>query len=162
MKKRFDVRSLVKLIIAVLICQSAGLIGSIFTSGSVSTWYVTLQKPAFNPPDWVFAPVWTVLYLLMGISLFLVWNAGIKTKGVKTALTFFGIQLVLNALWSLFFFGLHFLFFSFIEIIMLWTAILLTIIYFLRISRIAGYLLFPYILWVSFAAVLNFSIWMIN
>ena len=149
----------VKLISSVLICQSAGIIGSFFTVSSVSTWYVTLHKPFFNPPAWVFGPVWITLYLLMGISLYLIWNSKKKSK---PAMVFFSVQLVLNSLWSILFFGLQNPLFAGIEIIILWIAILLTIVSFYKISRTAAYLLIPYILWVSFAAVLNFSIIYLN
>lgn len=151
-----------KLIIAILICQLAGFIGSIFTTHSVTTWYATIEKPFFNPPNWVFAPVWTTLFVLMGVSLYLVWKKGLKTKRVKTALIIFSIQLVLNILWSIIFFGLKSPFYAFLEITMLWTAILLTIFKFYKVSKTAAYLLIPYILWVSFAAVLNFSIVVMN
>ena len=151
-------KKFIKLIISIIICQLAGVIGSIFTTSSIPTWYASLNKPEFNPPNWIFAPVWITLFTLMGISLYLVWSKGVNKK----ALTFFGIQLVLNTLWSIIFFGLQNILFAFIEIIILWIAILLTIIYFYRLSKAASYLLVPYILWVSFAAVLNFSIFLIN
>jgi len=147
-----------KLIISIIFPFLASAIGGFFTTNSVSTWYVTLIKPPFNPPSWVFGPVWGILYLLMGISLYLVW---IK-KFDKKAFTFFGIQLFLNALWSILFFGLKNPLFSFIEIIILWIAILMTIIYFYRINKNSAYLLIPYILWVTFASVLNFSIFILN
>lgn len=148
-----------KLIASIIICQLAGIIGSVFTVSSVSTWYLTLNKPFFNPPSWVFGPVWTLLYLLMGISLYIVWNNKNRTK---KALNIFGIQLILNSLWSILFFGLQSPLFAFIEIIFLWFTILLSIIYFYRISKSAAYLLIPYIIWVSFAAILNFSIFSLN
>ena len=136
----------------------ASAIGGLFTASSVSTWYVELNKPVFNPPSWIFGPVWTLLYLLIGISLYLVW---IKKDDVR-AFFVFGIQLFLNALWSILFFGLKLPLYAFIEIILLWIAILMTIIYFYRINKTSAYLLVPYILWVSFAAVLNFSIFILN
>jgi tryptophan-rich sensory protein len=148
-----------RLISSIIICQLAGIIGSIFTVSSVSSWYATLNKPFFNPPSWVFGPVWTLLYLLMGISLYLIWN---NKKRTKKALLIFGIQLILNSLWSILFFGLQSPLLAFIEIIFLWSAILLSIIYFYRISKVAAYLLVPYILWVSFAAILNLSIFILN
>ena len=147
-----------KLIISIFLPFLASVIGGFFTTSSVSTWYLDLIKPSFNPPSWVFGPVWTLLYLLMGVSLYLVW---IK-KFDKNAFTFFGIQLGLNALWSFLFFGIKFPSFAFIEIIFLWVAILITIIYFYRINKTSAYLLIPYILWVSFAAILNFSIMILN
>ncbi|MBI2129887.1 tryptophan-rich sensory protein [Candidatus Woesearchaeota archaeon] len=151
-----------KLIFSIIICQLAGLIGSFFTASSVDTWYAALEKPGFNPPNWIFGPVWVALFLLMGISLYLVWEKGIKAKGAKIALIFFGIQLLLNMVWSIIFFGLRSPLYASIEIIILWLAILLTIIKFYKISKPAAYLLVPYILWVSFAVALNISIVFIN
>jgi len=153
---------ILKLIISILICQGAGAIGSLFTSPAISTWYATIQKPSFNPPNWIFAPVWILLFLLMGLSLYLIWSNGFKRKGTKIAISIFFVQLILNILWSILFFGLQSPLFAFIEIIILWFAILLTIISFYKVSKIAAYLLMPYIIWVSFASVLNFSILIIN
>ena len=151
-----------KLVIAIVISQLAGLIGSVFTISSIPTWYATLQKPSFNPPNWIFGPAWITLYFLMGVAAFLVWRHGLERKEVRRALTIFGGQLVLNALWSIIFFGLHNPFWAFVEIIFLWLAILWMIIAFYKISRPAAYLLLPYILWVSFASILNFSILILN
>lgn len=148
-----------KLIISILICLLAGFFGSYFTTPAITTWYATLQKPSFTPPDWVFFPVWTSLFIMMGLSLFLVWQ---KEEKKVTALYIFAAQLVLNILWSVAFFGLKSPLLGLIEIIILWIAILATILSFMKISRTAGYLLLPYILWVSFAAILNFSIWRLN
>ena len=150
------------LIISVVICQLAGIIGSFFTFNSVKTWYLTLNKPVFNPPSWVFGPVWTILFLLMGISLFLAWSKGFDNSQVKIALLIFAAQLILNVLWSILFFGLKSPLFAFIEIVILWVFILLTIIYFYPISKPASFLLIPYILWVTFASVLNFAIFLLN
>jgi translocator protein len=150
------------LLASVIICQMAGIIGSIFTTPAIPTWYANINKPTFRPPNWVFAPVWTTLFLLMGIALFLIWEKGLKRKDVKIAFSVFIFHLLLNTLWSILFFGLKSPFAAFIEIIFLWIAILTSIILFFRISRIAAYLLIPYILWVSFASVLNFSIWRLN
>ena len=151
-----------KLIFSILLCLLAGAIGSIFTVSSIPTWYAVLKKPFFNPPNWIFGPVWTVLYILMGISLYLVWKKGIKTEESKVALILFGFQLVINALWSIIFFGLRMPSYALIGIIILWVAILFTIIKFYNISKPAAYLLIPYILWVSFASVLNLYIWLLN
>ena len=153
---------ILKLIASILICQGVGSIGALFTSPAISTWYTTIQKPSFNPPNWIFAPVWTLLFLMMGISLYFVWNKGWEDKKIKIAVFIFSAQIALNIFWSLLFFGLQSPFYAFIEIIILWLAILLTIISFYKISKIATYLLLPYILWVSFAAVLNFSILILN
>jgi tryptophan-rich sensory protein len=147
---------------SIIICQLAGVFGSIFTAPSLPLWYNSINKPSFNPPNWVFAPVWTTLYLLMGISLFLVWRKGLDKKDIKIAFTVFILQLVLNALWSLLFFGLKSPLTAFIEIILLWITILISIFLFFRISKTAAYLLIPYILWVSFASVLNFYFWRLN
>jgi len=149
----------IKLIVSILICQIAGIIGSIFTTPSITTWYADLQQPAFSPPNWVFGPVWITLYTLMGISLYLVWN---KKNNVKIPLTLFFIQLILNSIWSIIFFGLQNSFYALIEIIILWIAILLTIISFYKISKKASLLLIPYIIWVTLAAILNYYIWVLN
>lgn len=136
--------------------------GSVFTRISVGTWYAALKKPSFTPPNWVFSPVWITLFVLMGIAAFLVWNKGLSDQKVRIALSIFSVQLILNVLWSAMFFGLRSPLAGLIEIAVLWIAILLTILYFFRVSNTAGMLLIPYILWVSFAAVLNFSIWRLN
>ena len=152
----------IRLIISILICQSAGAIGSIFTVSSVKTWYVTLIKPSFNPPSWIFGPVWTILYTLMGISLWIIWKQKLEGKNVKIALTVFFIQLILNASWSFFFFGIKNLDVAFLVIILMWIFIAATIYFFYRISSLAGLLQIPYLLWVSFASILNYSISKLN
>lgn len=152
----------IRLIASIVLCQSAGIIASILTAQSVRTWYPTLLKPSFNPPNWLFGPVWIVLYLMMGIALYIVWQRSGSGQNVQTAVIVFIIQLILNAAWSLIFFGLQSPFWAFVEIVVLWVAILITIILFREISRTASYLLVPYILWVTFAAILNFSIWRLN
>ena len=162
MRKRFGSSDWLKLIIAVLVSEFAGVIGSIFTISAIPAWYATLAKPALNPPSWLFGPVWTTLYLLMGIAAFLVWRKGWNNKGVKAALSLFGVQLILNALWSIIFFGLHSPAWALIEIIAMWIAIVSTIAVFAKISRSAAWLLAPYILWVSFALYLNYAIWRLN
>lgn len=154
--------SFTKLIIAIVVSELAGVIGSVFTTPSIDGWYAGIVKPALNPPAWVFGPVWTTLFALMGISAFLIWKKGLERKDVKIALVFFGIQLILNTLWSIIFFSLHSPGGALIEIIFLWLAILATIIIFAKISKPAALLLVPYILWVSFAGYLNFSIWQLN
>jgi len=151
---------IVKFLIAIIVCQLAGVIGSIFNIISLENWYPLLVKPSFNPPNWVFAPVWTSLFFLMGISLYLIWTS--KKKNKKIAINLFIVQLILNILWSALFFGLRCPLCAFIEIIVLWIAILFTIIYFYKISKISAYLLIPYIIWVSFAAVLNMFIFLLN
>lgn len=149
-----------KLVVSIVICQLVGIISSVFTASSISTWYATLNQPFFNPPNWVFAPVWTTLYLLMGISLYLVWSS--KAKEKKRALYVFAVQLGLNFLWSLLFFGLQNPLLALAEILLLWFSILLSILVFHKISKPASYLLIPYILWVSFAAVLNLGYVLVN
>jgi tryptophan-rich sensory protein len=150
-----------KLIISLFICQLAGIIGSIFTAPAVTTWYAVLNKPAFNPPDWIFAPVWIILYVLMGISFYIIW---IKSSRQNFGFLFsaFVLQLILNAFWNIIFFGLRFPLLAFIEIIVLWVMILICIFYFYPVSRASSYLLVPYIIWVTFAAVLNFAFWKMN
>ena len=154
--------NLSKLVVSILLCQFAGLIGSVFTASSLENWYLFLEKPAFNPPAWVFFPAWVTLYTLMGISLYLVWEKGLQEQEIKKGIFIFGIQLGLNTLWSILFFGLKSPYYAFVEIVLLWFAILLTILKFRKISKTASYLLFPYILWVSFAMLLNYYIWILN
>ncbi len=151
-----------KLVASIIIPQLAGLIGSVFTISSVKNWYPTINKPSFTPPSWLFAPAWTLLFLLMGISLYLVWQKGLETPGVKKALIIFGVQLILNILWSVLFFGLRSPLLGLIDIIPLIVLIILNIIQFKKINLTAGYLLVPYLLWTSFAAILNFSILILN
>ncbi len=160
MKKRW--LNAARLLGSILICQFAGLLGSVFTTSGSLGWYNDLFKPDFTPPDWVFAPVWTILYTLMGISLYLVWNQGLNKPMIRTSLIFFGVQLGLNVLWTLVFFGLHFITGGLIVIILLWIAIFTTIFIFSVISRAATILLLPYIAWVTYAAYLNFEIWRLN
>jgi benzodiazapine receptor len=152
----------IKLIISIVICNSAGFIGSIFTTSALPTWYNSLEKPSFNPPSWVFGPVWITLYTLMGISAYLVWRQGIHNSQVKTAFIIFSVQLFLNAIWSPIFFGLRALFAALVVIVILWIAILLTIYAFYKISKVAAVLLIPYIFWVSLATILNYSLWVLN
>jgi benzodiazapine receptor len=146
----------------VLICEGAGIIGSIFTTPSIPGWYAALAKPPFNPPNWIFAPVWTSLYALMGIAAYLVYEKGLKRNEVKKALAIFAAQLLLNTLWSVVFFGAHMILGAAVLIIFLWGLIVATIWLFSRISKAAAYLLVPYILWVSFASVLNISLYVLN
>lgn len=150
------------LAVAIIICQLSGIIGSLFTLTAVREWYSTLIRPSFAPPSWVFGPVWTTLFALMGIAAWLVWSKGIKRRNVKVALGIFLAQLVLNTVWSLLFFGLHSPGGALIEIVFLWAAIAASIIAFAKISKPAAWLLAPYILWVSFAAYLNYSFWILN
>ncbi len=153
--------SALKLLVSILLCQSAGVVGSFFTVASIPVWYATLNKPVFSPPSWVFAPVWLALYTLMGISLYLVWQNGVNEKS-KKAIGVFAAQLFLNALWSVVFFGANSILGGFMVIAALWLAIVWTIVEFNKISKTAAYLLVPYIIWVSLASVLNFSIYLLN
>jgi translocator protein len=150
-----------KLVIAIIISEGIGLVGSVFTAPAIPGWYKTLARPEIAPPNWVFAPVWTTLFLLMGIALWLVWKKS-EQVNIKPAVWVYALQLVLNLGWSILFFGLHNPGLAFLEIIVLWFAILLTIIRFAKVSKLAAWLLVPYILWVSFASYLNFSLWQLN
>ncbi len=150
-----------KLFLSIVASLSAGAIGSFFTASAIPTWYATLEKPFFNPPSWIFAPVWTTLYILMGISFYLILVS--KTKINKTrAIQVFIIQLILNTLWSIIFFGLKSPELALIEIVFLWISIVLTIKNFARIQPVASYLLYPYLAWVSFATLLTLAISILN
>jgi benzodiazapine receptor len=152
---------ILKLVASVILCQIAGFLGSLFTTSAIPTWYKTLNKPFFTPPNWIFSPVWISLFILMGISLFFVWRRTDHPK-FKVAFLFFFVQLILNILWSATFFGLKSPLLGLVDILLLWIAILLTIQNFLQVSKMAGLLLIPYLVWVSFAALLNFSLWILN
>lgn len=153
---------ILKFIISILICQSAGIFGSIFTLEAVPDWYSTLTKPTFAPPGWIFGPVWIILYFLMGVSLYTVWVSESKPKIRKVFFTVFGIQLTLNALWSLLFFGLKSPVLGLIDIILLDIMVIITIIYAKSISKLASLLLVPYLVWIIFASTLNFAIFLLN
>jgi tryptophan-rich sensory protein len=154
---------MVRLVVARGVSLAAGGIGSLaVTDPGFSSWYATIAKPGFTPPGWAFGPVWTVLYLLMGVAAFLVWQKGLGSRLVRIALAWFLVQLGLNAAWTPVFFGLHRIGLALLVIALLWVAIVGTMYYFLRVSRPAGLLLVPYLLWVSFATVLNASIWHLN
>lgn len=150
-----------KLAASIILCQAAGFLGSLFTIPAISTWYATLTKPPFTPPNWIFSPVWISLFILMGVSFFLVWQRQGHPHFNKAVLSF-SAQLILNVLWSLAFFGLRWPLLGLIDIILLWLAILFTIRHFSRVSKLAAALLLPYLFWVSFAALLNFSLWVQN
>jgi tryptophan-rich sensory protein len=150
------------IVVAVAACELAGIIGSVFTTPSIPGWYAGIAKPSFNPPNWIFGPVWTLLYALMGLAAYLVYEKGFKRPEVKKALAVFAAQLLLNALWSIVFFGAHMILGAAVVIVLLWAMILATILLFTKISKTAAYLLVPYILWVTFAAVLNVSFYVLN
>lgn len=151
-----------KLALCVLFCELAGIVGSFFTISAIPTWYAGLVKPALNPPSWVFGPVWTILYALMGIAVFLVLKRGWRKKEVKVALSLFAAQLLVNAIWSILFFGMRNPLYALIDILVLWTLVLITTFAFYRISKPAAYLLLPYVCWVSFATYLNYRIYALN
>ena len=151
-----------KLILAIILCQFAGIVGSIATMPAIPTLYASLVKPSFNPPSWIFGPVWTILYTLMGISLYLVWQKGINKKEVKMAVKFFYLQLVFNSFWSIIFFGLKNIFGALIEISILVILIGFVIYKFYKINRKAAFLLVPYFLWSSFATFLTYNVWLLN
>lgn len=157
-----SLNNFLKLVIAIGISELAGIVGSFFTVSAIPTWYAGLMKPALNPLAWIFGPVWTALYVFMGVAAFLVWKNGWERKGVKIALGVFGIQLFLNAIWSIIFFGLKSPGWALVDIAVLWLAIIWTMIVFYRISKTAAWLLVPYLLWASFASYLNYSIWILN
>jgi tryptophan-rich sensory protein len=150
------------LVISILVCLSAGLIGSVFTFPSIPTWYAALIKPPFSPPNWIFGPVWTTLYILMAIAMYMVWQKGLKKKNIRQAIHLFLIHLTVNAGWSIVFFGLHSILGGMVVIFILWGFIVYLTNEFYRIDRTAGYLLIPYIFWVSFASILNFSLLVLN
>lgn len=151
-----------KLLGLIIGCELIGVFGSIFTVPAIDSWYKTLNRPFFTPPDWLFGPAWTLLYLLMGVSLFLVLEKGFKDKKVKKAAYFFLVQLFLNFIWSIIFFGFKSPLFALFEIVILWLFILITIISFSKISKTAAYLMIPYLLWVTFASALNLFIVVLN
>jgi len=158
-----SVGSIIRLVVACGVSLAAGVAGSLAVGGQgFTSWYATIQKPGFTPPGWVFGPVWTVLYLLMGVAAFLVWQRGLGSRIVRIALVWFLVQLALNAAWSPVFFGLHRIEPALVVIVLLWVAIVITMYHFFRLSRPAGMLLVPYLVWVSFATVLNASIWHLN
>ena len=152
----------IKLIIAIAIPLLVGAVSGYFTATSVNGWFTTINKPSFNPPNGVFAPVWTTLYVFMGVASFLVWRSSTDSAVKRMAMTLYGLQLLLNFLWSFIFFGAHELGWALFDITLLWAMILLTIIWFRKISTSAAWLLVPYLCWVSFAAILNFAIWKLN
>ena len=150
------------IVVSIAVCELAGIVGSVFTMPAVPGWYAGLAKPSFNPPNWIFGPVWTLLYALMGLAAYLVYEKGFKRPEVKKALAVFAAQLVLNTLWSIVFFGAHRILGAAVVIVLLGAMILATILLFHRISKAASYLLVPYIFWVSFATVLNVSLYVLN
>lgn len=151
-----------RLIIAIAIPLVVGFTSGYFTITGVGSWYQTIQRPSWNPPNWIFGPVWTTLYILMGIALYLVWKADVESRIKKNAVLFFALQLTFNFFWSFIFFNRQQPGWAFAEIVVLWILILLTIFAFAKINRLAAWLLVPYIAWVSFASILNYTIWKLN
>ena len=162
MSIRMILRNFWKLAAAIAVCEAAGIIGALVTAPAVASWYPTLVHPSYAPPPFVFGPVWTALYALMGVAAFLVWRKGFAHAGVKTALGLFAVQLALNVLWSVLFFGLRSPAAALAEIVVLWAAIAYTMHAFARVSRAAAWLLAPYLAWVSFAALLTYGFWSLN
>ena len=160
MYKHIYENKILRFAVSLSICQLAGVIGSVFTASTVSTWYSTLIKPSFTPPSWLFGPIWILLYFLMGTSLYLLWQN--KAKDQKKSLIIFGIQLILNVCWSFLFFGLKSPLYGLIGILFLLAAIILTIAFSYRISLHAVIALIPYLVWVSFATILNYAILSLN
>jgi tryptophan-rich sensory protein len=155
-------KKLGRLVIAIAVCELAGVIGALFTSPSIPGWYAGLVKPSFNPPDGVFGPVWTTLYALMGVAAWLVYEKGLQGAKVHRALSIFAAQLIVNTLWSIVFFGAHQILGAFVLIVALWLLIAATMQLFWKISKPAAALLVPYLVWVSFAAVLNVMLYVLN
>lgn len=152
----------VKLVLLILFCEGIGILGSVFTFTEITTWYANLNKPFFSPPNWIFGPVWTMLYGLMGASIFLLLETKLKKQEKKNLISLFSLQLFLNFLWTIIFFGLHLPLFAFIELILLLLTILLLIIKFYKHSSLASFLLIPYFLWVCFASLLNLFVVILN
>lgn len=151
----------IALLASVVVCELAGIVPSLLTADQVATWYPTLAKPAFTPPSWLFGPVWTTLYLLMGVALYLVWRSD-RGRARRAALAVFGVQLVLNAAWTMVFFGAQAILGGLVVVLALLAAILATVAAFARVDRRAAALLVPYLLWVGFATALNYEIWRLN
>lgn len=154
--------NIAKLIISVAIPVAVGTTSGFFTVSGVGSWYQTINKPSWNPPGWIFGPVWTTLYIMMGIALYQVWKTDAAATLKKTAILLFALQLVLNFFWSLIFFNQHQVGWAIVEILVMWVFILLTIFAFARVNKLAAWLLVPYISWVSFASILNYTIWKLN
>ena len=151
-----------KLIISILICETTGIASGLIANTGINPWFDALNKPSWNPPAFLFAPVWAFLYLLMGISLWLIWKSTAPIPKKSNAVILFSLQLFLNFWWSIIFFKFHSPAFALVDIILMLILILFTIISFSKLSKTAAWLLVPYIAWVSFATILNYSIWALN
>ena len=160
-------KNVIKFLIYLVICQGAGIVGSIFTVPAIKNWYVFLQKPSFSPPNWLFGPAWTIFYFLMAVSIFLIWSSSAKatdgqSKKTKMVFRLFWIHLFFNAIWSILFFGLQSPLLGLFDIIILWVMIGILTFQFFKIKKLAGILFIPYWLWVSFATILNFFVYKLN
>ena len=160
--RTFDIKEILRLIVSIVIVFLVGAVGTVYTLKEITTWYVALAKPSWTPPNWTFGPIWTTLYILIGISLYLVWREGLDRRDVRIALLVFAVQLILNVVWSLVFFGTHNIFGGLVLVILLWISILANIVVFYRISKPAGLILIPYLIWVSIASYLNYSVFLLN
>jgi len=155
------IKSFWRLLLSLAIPLSAGVLGSLFTAPAVRSWYLTINRPVWIPPSWLFGPVWTALFIMMGVALYLIWSTKMSNR-VRMSLKLFAAQLVLNVLWSVLFFGMGNFWLAFGEILVLWIFILITIVSFEKVNKVASWLMVPYLLWVTFASYLNFTIASLN
>jgi benzodiazapine receptor len=151
-----------KLLISIIVCQGVGVIGSVFAARAISSWFSELNHPSFTPPDWLYAPVGIIVYLLMAIAAFLIWWRGLHIKPVRVAMILFIIQLVLSLIWAFVLFGLQSILYGLIAVVVLWIMLLFTIIQFYKVSTAAGNLMIPCIIWITFAIVLNGTLYLLN
>jgi translocator protein len=158
----FSIREIPKWIVSIIIVYIAGAIGTLFTLKEITTWYVYLAKPGWAPPNWIVGPIWSTLYILIVTSLFLIWRKGLERKDVQVAILVFAVQLIINVIWSLVFFGSHSIFGGLIMVMLLWVAIIINIFVFYRISKPAGLLLIPYLVWVTIATYLQYYLFILN
>ena len=158
----FSIREIPRLVISILIVFLAGSVGTLYTLKEITTWYVYLAKPGWTPPNWVVGPIWSTLYILIGTALFLIWRKGLGRKDVQIAIVVFAVQLAINVVWSVVFFGGHNIFGGLVLVLLLWIAIFINILVFYRISKPAGILLVPYLIWVSIASYLQYNLFILN
>ena len=158
----FSIREIPKWIVSIIIVYIAGAIGTLFTLKEITTWYVYLIKPVCAPPNWIVGPIWSTLYIVIGTSLFLIWRKGLGRKDVQIAVLVFVVQLAINVLWSLVFFGSHSIFGGLVLVLILWVAIIINIFVFYQISKPAGLLLIPYLFWVSIESYLQYNLFILN
>ena len=154
--------NIIRFIIALILCEGAGIVGSLFTVSAIKDWYVNLNKLFFSPPNWLFGPAWTLFYFLMALALYWIWQKGLSNKSVLFAFWIFIVQLAVNAIWSVLFFGLRSPILGLVDIVVMWLLIVYNIYLFYKIDKKAGLILIPYWLWVTFAAMLNFAVWQLN